>query len=60
MIPLYMVAELVREKTGAKIILLGIQPKNLNLGEGISWEIRESVEEIAAIIIAAISRVEKG
>lgn len=60
MIPLYMVAELIREETGAKIILLGIQPKNLNLGEEISREIRESIEEIAEIIIEAISRVKKG
>lgn len=57
--PLYIVAGLIREETGAKIVLLGIQPKNLNLGEEISQEIKESIEGIAETIIEAIKRVEK-
>ncbi|MEM2912769.1 MAG: hydrogenase maturation peptidase HycI [Candidatus Bathyarchaeia archaeon] len=59
MVPLYMVAGLIKEKTGAKTVLLGIQPKNLNLGGEISQEIKESIEKIAKTIIEAINRVEK-
>jgi hydrogenase 3 maturation protease len=58
-IPLYMVAGLIKEGTGAKIMLLGIQPKNLNLGDEISREIKESIEKIAKTIIEAINKVEK-
>lgn len=59
LMPLYMVAGLIKEETDAKILLLGIQPKNLNLGEEISQEIKESIEETAEIIIEAINRAEK-
>ncbi len=57
--PLYMVAGLIKEETGAKTVLLGMQPKNLNLGGEISREIKESIEKIAKTIIEAINRAEK-
>lgn len=59
LMPLYMVAGLIKKETDAKILLLGIQPKNLSLGEEISQEIKESIEETAEIIIEAINRAEK-
>ncbi len=60
--PLNILTELL-EETGAKVILLGIEPKNLRFGEKISPEVREAVERGAEIIIEslkALARSEGG
>jgi hydrogenase 3 maturation protease len=43
-ISLSVLAELIRGETNAKIMLLGIEPGNLNLGVEISPEIEEAIE----------------
>lgn len=53
--PLSLLASLIQAETRAKVILLGIEPKNLGLGEEISQEVREAVERCAKELIDAIS-----
>ncbi|MEM2272909.1 MAG: hydrogenase maturation peptidase HycI [Candidatus Bathyarchaeia archaeon] len=52
--PLHLLAWLIQRETNAKIALLGIEPKNLSLGEGISQEIREAIDWYARILIDII------
>jgi len=54
-IPLYLTTELIREFTGAKIMLLGVQPKNVSLGEEISPEVKEATENIARTIVEILN-----
>ncbi|MEM2431189.1 MAG: hydrogenase maturation peptidase HycI [Candidatus Bathyarchaeia archaeon] len=53
-IPLYILADLIHEEMGAKVILLGIEPKDLSLGAKISPEIREAIERSVELIIDVI------
>lgn len=55
-ISLSILVELIREETNAKIILLGVEPKNLGLGAEISPEIREAIEQSVKIIVDAVKR----
>ncbi|MEM2320738.1 MAG: hydrogenase maturation peptidase HycI [Candidatus Bathyarchaeia archaeon] len=52
--PLNLLVSLIQKKTNAKVILLGIEPKNLGLGEEISREVKKSVERCAVALIEAI------
>lgn len=52
--PLNLLASLIQKKTNAKVILLGIEPKNLGLGDEMSWEVRESVEQCAMALIEVV------
>lgn len=56
-IPLSVLADLIREETNAKIILLGIEPKNLSLGAEISPEIKEAIEQSIEIIMDVTERI---
>lgn len=58
-IPLYLTAELIKEATGAKIMLLGVQPKNVDLGEKISPEVEEAIKEITRIIMEVLNKTLK-
>ncbi|MEM1581520.1 MAG: hydrogenase maturation peptidase HycI [Candidatus Bathyarchaeia archaeon] len=55
--PLYILANLINKSTGARILLLGIEPKYLNLGEKISPEIKEAIEKSAKLIINVVSKI---
>ncbi|MEM1514560.1 MAG: hydrogenase maturation peptidase HycI [Thermoproteota archaeon] len=54
-IPLNLLAWLIQKETNAKIALLGIEPKNLGLGEGVSREVREAIEKCARMLIDVIN-----
>lgn len=54
-IPLNILAWLIQRSTNAKVLLLGIEPKNLGLGEKLSPEVREAIELCAEILIDAIN-----
>lgn len=45
-ISLSLIADTVREESGAEVFLLGIQPKAVKLGEGLSEEVAGAVKEI--------------
>ena len=46
MFPLGAVAKLIKEDTGAEVVFLGIQPKNMELGDKISDEVKNTANEI--------------
>lgn len=45
-ISLSLIADTIREESGAEVFLLGIQPKSVKLGEGLSDEVAGAVKEI--------------
>ncbi|RLE13743.1 hydrogenase maturation peptidase HycI [Candidatus Aerophobetes bacterium] len=45
------VVDYLRKKTGAKIFILGIQPRKLGWGNGLSSEVRKAVKDLAAKLI---------
>lgn len=54
-IPLSLLAWLIQRETDAKIALLGIEPKNLGLEEGVSQEVREAIDRCAKMLINVIN-----
>ena len=42
------------QEIGAKVILLGIEPKDLNFGEGLSPEIRRAAEAAVELVLASL------
>jgi len=40
----------IEEIIGAKVIIIGIQPKNINFGEGLTQEVKNSVEILVNIL----------
>lgn len=43
--------ECVKGETGAKVLVLGIQPKSTEIGQGMSSEVRESVGHLRDLLI---------
>ncbi len=56
-LPLHVIAELINATISAKIMLFGIQPKNLNLGEEVSPEIKVAIRESAETILEVLSKI---
>lgn len=54
-IPLSLLASLIQAETSAKVILLGIEPKSLGLGEEMSKEVKESIDRCAEALICVIN-----
>lgn len=52
--PLSLLISLIQKETNAKVILLGVEPKNLGLGEGMSWEVKDAIEKYARALINVI------
>jgi len=46
MVSLKVIAKILSEDTKAEILFLGIQPKSVSLGEGLSKEVKSSADEI--------------
>ena len=53
--PLSLLANYLREQTGAKVILLGIQPASAVMGGKLSERVRRAVEGVAAKLLEALS-----
>ena len=47
--------ECVKEETGAKVLVLGIQPKSIEIGRAISSEVKESLSHLRDILIRALA-----
>jgi hydrogenase 3 maturation protease len=56
--PLYILAETIQNSIGASVMLLGIQPKNMNFGEKLSPEIQKVIKEIANNIITTLKKIQ--
>lgn len=53
-IPISVLASLIQKETNAKVMLLGIEPKNLGLGEGMSQEVSRAIELCAIDLISVL------
>lgn len=52
--PLSILAGYLREQTGAKIALLGIQPARAQMGAKMSGAVRKAVDEFTAVLLAGL------
>ena len=53
-LPLSFVAEIIKQNTGADVILLGIQPESIEFKEGLSPKLQKATRKIADLIIEVI------
>lgn len=51
MISLKVVAAILAEETKAQVSFLGIQPKHVGIGEGLSAEVKKTADEIVALLL---------
>lgn len=49
-IPLPLLARYIKEETGAEVVLVGIQPKRIGFGEGMSEEVERAAEAVARML----------
>lgn len=49
-IPMSVIARLISEDTGAEVFFLGIQPKTVNFGEGLSPEVKKTADVIVKLL----------
>ncbi|MBS7640220.1 MAG: hydrogenase maturation peptidase HycI [Candidatus Bathyarchaeia archaeon] len=54
--PLSLLTSLIQKETNAKVILLGVEPRNLGLGEKMSPEVRDAVKRYAGALVNAIGK----
>lgn len=54
--PLYMLAEIIQKSTDAKVMLLGVQPKNVDFGEELTPEIQKAAGKIAKVLLDALNK----
>ena len=47
--------ECVKGETGAKVLVLGIQPKSIEIGQAISSEVKESIGHLRNLLIRALA-----
>lgn len=52
-IPLRVIAGILRQDTGAVLRLVGIQPRTVAFGEGLSAEVKESADRIVAYLLSS-------
>jgi len=54
--PLYLLTEYLEQELGAKVLILGIQPKSLSSGRAVSSEVEASIDELARVLAGIIGR----
>ena len=50
MIPLNVVTELIASSIDVKVFFIGIQPKSVAMGEGLSDEVKKAADEIISVV----------
>jgi hydrogenase 3 maturation protease len=58
-IPLSLLAEYLRKTTGAKTALLALQPKQIELGAGLSQELDRVTHDLADVLLRALAKCKK-
>ena len=53
--PLSVLADYIREQTGAKMVLLGIQPARAQMGAEMSWAVKDSVKRVEEILLEKLN-----
>lgn len=56
-IPLSILAEVFQNSISAKVMILGVQPKNIDFGEGLTPELQKASKKIADLLIRVLSEV---
>ncbi len=56
-LPLSFLMELIRRRSGADVLLIGIQPLRVGFADGVSPVVAESVDDVAAILSQLLERV---
>ena len=56
-LPLSLLADYLREQTGAKILLLGIQPSSVVIGAQMSKPVRNAIDELAESLFKCLASV---
>jgi len=56
-LPLSLLSEYLSKETGAKILLLAVQPKETGFGEGLSNELEESRKRIVNLLADVLSEI---
>jgi hydrogenase 3 maturation protease len=54
--PLYLLTEYLEQELGAKVLILGIQPKSLSTGRAVSSQVEASIDELARMLLGIIGR----
>ena len=55
--PLSLMAGIIKESLGAKVILLGVQPEKTEFGEGLSPKLRKAARRIAEDVLKAAASI---
>ncbi len=55
--PLYMLAEILEKSVGAKVVLLGVQPKIVDFGEGLSPALEGALKKIGEQLVGVLGEV---
>lgn len=55
-LPLSMLVKYIEQEVGAKVTILGIQPKEMSFGTAVSSEVRDSVDKVAMILRESLVR----
>lgn len=55
--PLYMLAEILKNSIGAKVVLLGVQPKIVDFGEELSPELVVALKKIGEQLVGVLGEV---
>ena len=56
-IPLNLLVDFLKKTTAAKVILLGIQPRNVDLGQQLTPGLERAAEKIAKVIVEAFQQL---
>ena len=52
--PISFIINYIEETIGSKIITIGIQPKEMNLANNVSEEVKRSVEELTDMLVELV------
>ena len=55
--PLSLMAEVLQKNTNAKVALLGVQPKTIELNENLSPELKREIGKIAEVLASTLNKV---
>jgi len=59
-LPLSLLAEIIKQNTGAKVMFFGIQPGIIEFKEGLSLKLQETSNKIVDLIVAVLEEVGLG
>jgi len=55
-LPLSLLAEVIKDSVNAKVMILGVQPRRIEFGEGLTPELQKASRRIAGILVKALNK----